>query len=177
MEDHGRATVGGGTAPPDAITSSHALRFGAVLRTIVRSSLPEGYPSVEHVAELLRLPVRTLQRRLNEQGLTYSDLVEDLRYREACRLLKRTDKPVAAIATALGYRDPSHFSRAFRRWSGMRPSQYRTGQRSEPETSGASDCWGPPLNRRPRAHRVRGRIRVKAMRNFRSGPIDGASTK
>ena len=109
MEDHGRATVGGGTAPPDAITSSHALRFGAVLRTIVRTSLPEGYPSVEHVAELLRLPVRTLQRRLNEQGLTYSDLVEDLRYREACRLLKRTDKPVAAIATALGYRDPEPF--------------------------------------------------------------------
>ena len=106
-----------------------------MLRTIVRTSLPEGYPSVEHVAELLRLPVRTLQRRLNEQGLTYSDLVEDLRYREACRLLKRTDKPVAAIATALGYRDPSHFSRAFRRWSGLRPSQYRTGQRSEPEAS------------------------------------------
>ena len=133
-----RATLGVGTAPPDAITSSHALRFGAVLRTIVRSSLPEGYPSVEHVAELLRLPVRTLQRRLNEQGLTYSDLVEDLRYREACRLLKRTDKPVAAIATALGYRDPSHFSRAFRRWSGLRPSQYRTGQRSEPADSSDS---------------------------------------
>ena len=130
-----RAAVVGGTGPQDAVNSSHALRFGAVLRTIVRSSLPEGYPSVEHVAELLRLPVRTLQRRLNEQGLTYSDLVEDLRYREACRLLKRTDKPVAAIATALGYTDPSHFSRAFRRWSGMRPSQYRTGQRSEPEDS------------------------------------------
>jgi AraC-like DNA-binding protein len=121
-------TVGSGT-PVDALSSAHVLRFRAALRAIVRSSLPEGYPSVEHVAERLKLPVRTLQRRLNEQGLTYSDLVEKLRYREACRLLKRTEKPVAAIATALGYTDPSHFSRAFRRWSGMRPSQYRSSER------------------------------------------------
>jgi AraC-like DNA-binding protein len=99
------------------------------LIAIVRDSLPAGYPSVERIAEQLRLPVRTLQRRLNEQGLTYSELIEELRYREACRLLKRTEKRVAAISAALGYADPSHFSRAFRRWSGMRPSQYRSSQR------------------------------------------------
>ena len=52
----------------------------------------------------MQVAVRTLQRRLNEQGLTYSDLVEKLRYREACRMLKRTEKPVAAIAAALDTR-------------------------------------------------------------------------
>ena len=61
--------------------------FRTKLRAIVRSSMPEGYPSVERVAERLNVRVRTLQRRLNEQGLTYSDLVETFRYREASRLL------------------------------------------------------------------------------------------
>ena len=102
--------------------------------------MADGYPSVERVAQRMQVAVRTLQRRLNEQGLTYSDLVEKLRYREACRMLKRTEKPVAAIAAALGYTDPSHFSRAFRRWSGMRPSQYRVSQRNQP----ASDPPVPP---------------------------------
>jgi AraC-like DNA-binding protein len=107
--------------------------FRAKLQAIVRSSMPEGYPSVERVAERLNLRVRTLQRRLNEQGLTYSDLVETFRYREAARLLERTERPVAVIAAALGYKDPSHFSRAFLRWSGMRPTEFRTQQRSVPK--------------------------------------------
>jgi AraC-like DNA-binding protein len=114
------------------------LRFRTRLRGIIRSSLSEGYPSVEQVAEQLKVPVRTLQRRLNEQGVTYSDVVETFRYREACRLLRRTVRPVAAIAAALGYQDPSHFSRAFLRWSGMRPTQYRTAQLSAPEAPSAS---------------------------------------
>ena len=103
--------------------------FRAALSTIVRSLLSDGYPSVERIAQQLQVPVRTLQRRLHELGLTYSDLVEQLRYREASRLLARTDKPVAVISAELGYADPSHFSRAFRRWSGMRPTQYRMSHR------------------------------------------------
>jgi AraC-like DNA-binding protein len=121
-----------GAANRQTLGDKHIPPFRAVLSTIVRSALADGYPSVERVAQRLQVPVRTLQRRLNEQGLTYSDLVERLRYREACRMLKRTEKRVAAIAAALGYTDPSHFSRAFRRWSGMRPSQYRVSQRIQP---------------------------------------------
>lgn len=127
--------AGGATAASDAPRTSKAVRFNAAVGAIVRSSLSEGYPSVEDVADRLELAVRTLQRRLKEQGLTYSDLVARLRYREACRLLSETDNPVAAIAAALGYTDPSHFSRAFRRWSGVRPSGYRSNYRSPPASS------------------------------------------
>ena len=116
--------------------------FRTKLQAIVRSSMPEGYPSVERVAQRLNVRVRTLQRRLNEQGLTYSDLVETFRYREASRLLGRTERPVAAIAASLGYKDPSHFSRAFLRWSGMRPTQFRTQQRSEPTAPVSSNAAG-----------------------------------
>jgi AraC-like DNA-binding protein len=100
------------------------------LESIVRALLLDGYPSVRVVAGQMGIPVRTLQRRLREQGITYRELVDEFRFREACRYLDDTEDRVASIASALGYRDPSHFSRAFRRWSGMRPSDYRMSRRA-----------------------------------------------
>jgi len=100
-------------------------RFHTTLQGVVRALLLAGYPSVRLAAGRMQIPVRTLQRRLKEEGITYRELVEEFRFREACRRLNDTDDRVATIAAALGYKDPSHFSRAFRRWSGVRPSEYR----------------------------------------------------
>ena len=69
--------------------------------------------------------VRTLQRRLNRNGLTYSELVDRVRHKEACRLLQAKDRSIAEIAIQLGYSDPSHFSRAFRRWERRSPRGYQ----------------------------------------------------
>ena len=91
----------------------------------VRTLLPAGYPTVEQGAGCVGVSVRTLQRRLHHHGLTYSELVEHVRHEEACRLLQEHGRGIAEIAVRLGYSDPSHFSRAFRRWEGISPRVYR----------------------------------------------------
>ena len=91
----------------------------------VRSLLSAGYPTVEQGAGRMDISVRTLQRRLHRHGLTYSALVERVRHEEACRLLQEHGKSIAEIAVRLGYSDPSHFSRAFRRWEGVCPRAHK----------------------------------------------------
>lgn len=87
-------------------------------------------PTIDKVAEVLGVSVRSLQRRLNEDGHTFSELVEAVRFDRACRLLKGPRMRVTDVAAALGYADHSSFSRAFMRWSGMPPRAYRHHQRS-----------------------------------------------
>lgn len=96
------------------------------IENAVQTLLPDGYPSVCRVAARLGISVRTLQRRLHESGLTYSSLVQTVRHREACRRLLRSQQSISDIGKALGYTDPSHFSRAFRRWADMSPRSFRT---------------------------------------------------
>ena len=86
---------------------------------------PAGYPMINRVAVDMGMPIRTLQRRLIDVGLTYSRVVEIRRRGEACRKLSGTGQSIAHIAATLGYSDPSSFSRAFKRWSNMSPSDYR----------------------------------------------------
>ncbi|MGI9321767.1 MAG: helix-turn-helix domain-containing protein [Thiogranum sp.] len=84
-----------------------------------------GYPPIEDVAQLLQTSPRTLQRRLNEAGVSYSDLVERCRRHNACEALRFTRDSIRVIAAAQGYRDVSSFSRAFRRWTGAAPRAWR----------------------------------------------------
>lgn len=100
------------------------LSIDAVCR-LIDALLPRGYPVIEDVAGLLCVSPRTLQRLLNEQGVSYSDMVDRCRWRAACESLDHTQTPIQDIAVALGYRDASSFSRAFRRWTGKAPRSYR----------------------------------------------------
>lgn len=99
------------------------------LQVVVGEFLPAGYPSVRQAADSINVSVRTLQRCLERLGLTYRDLVERHRFGEACKLLEQTELRVSVVAARLGYRDASHFSRAFRRWSGHRPTEYRRARK------------------------------------------------
>jgi len=100
-------------------------RWYEVYKTLIRKQLPVRYPTIDDTAERLGIPVRTLQRRLKASGLSYSELVKQTRHEQACRLLDNPDANMAAVARALGYNDPSSFSRAFRRWTGISPRVYR----------------------------------------------------
>lgn len=77
------------------------------------------------VARKLNLGVRTLQRRLDRDGLGYRTILSQVRCQLAADLLAQTDHSVTEIALALGYEDPAHFSRAFGRATSMPPSRYR----------------------------------------------------
>ena len=84
-----------------------------------------GYPDPETLADKLHLTTRTFRRRLQEQGQSYRQLLEDARRRDSCDMLDHTDISVCRIGELLGYTEPANFTRAFRNWTGMSPSQWR----------------------------------------------------
>lgn len=95
------------------------------MRTAIRTKLPSGYPSFEDVAAELRAPAGAMHRDLQAAGLTYKDMVEDVRRDLALAYLKQRHLPFSEIAMLLGYSELSAFSRAFRRWTGASPRAYR----------------------------------------------------
>ena len=94
-------------------------------RQAIEKLMASGHPTIERSARTLRISPRTLQRRLEQAGVTYGILVEEIRYRLARRRLRDRRVRIADVAAELGYRDASSFSRAFMRWSGMSPRAYR----------------------------------------------------
>jgi AraC-like DNA-binding protein len=99
--------------------------FGALAQSL-EPYLADGYPDVTLGARIADMSVRTLQRRLSLLGVSYSTVVDEARFRIASKMLAATDAPSIEIAKAVGYSDPSHFARAFRRLTGLSPRDYRS---------------------------------------------------
>ena len=95
------------------------------LGIVVMRLLATGYPKLERVAGEVGITRRTLQRRLATAGTSYSNLVNEARYQLAAELLEDRSVPISSIAKAVGFANHSGFSRAFHRWTGMTPRQYR----------------------------------------------------
>jgi len=91
----------------------------------VASLLSRGYPTVEQTARALDCSPRTLQRRLHDAGITYGDLLDQVRAQVACRLLEDPSLHLYEIASAVGFADASSFSRFFRRTRGVAPRELR----------------------------------------------------
>ena len=83
------------------------------------------FPSLKDAASRLAMSERTLHRRLADEGTTLSAVVDTARYRKARQLLAHKKATVDSIAFAVGFSDPSSFSRAFKRWSGTSAQDYR----------------------------------------------------
>ncbi|MDH4583107.1 AraC family transcriptional regulator [Pseudomonas sp. BN415] len=97
--------------------------------TQIRLALALGEPSLEQIAERLELTPAGLQRRLREEGLSFSQLVEQTRRELALHYLRQRQRPISELAPLLGYSETSAFSRAFRRWFGVSPRQWRGDER------------------------------------------------
>jgi AraC-like DNA-binding protein len=100
------------------------------LKLTLPSYLDEGGPTIVQAAEMLALSVRSLQRKLSQAGLTYSNLIEQVRFDNAVKLLRNTESRIIDVAFSSGYADPAHFARAFRRISGCTPREFRERSRS-----------------------------------------------
>jgi AraC-like DNA-binding protein len=87
--------------------------------------LPQGEPRREVVAQALHLSQRTLQRRLQEEGTSYQQLLDDTRRELAEQYLAQPNLTLLEVAYLLGFADPSNFFRAFRRWFEETPGEYR----------------------------------------------------
>jgi AraC-like DNA-binding protein len=96
-----------------------------ILKLALPSYLDEGGPTIVQAAEMVALSVRSLQRNLSRAGLTYSGLLEQVRFNTAIKLLGNTENKIIDVAYASGYSDPAHFTRAFRRISGCTPRELR----------------------------------------------------
>ena len=95
------------------------------MQQIVSSLLRDGYPDVHSVAKMMGLSARTLQRRLSDEGVTYGRVVARARFDLAQRMLEDPACKVIEVALDLGYSDPAHFARAFARWTGLAPREFR----------------------------------------------------
>ena len=91
----------------------------------IEKLLPTGAPTAEAVAAAMKMSARTLQRRLEDEGVRFSALVDDVRERIARRLLRAPDLALGEIAARLGFADLATFSRAFKRWTGVPPGAFR----------------------------------------------------
>lgn len=80
--------------------------------------------SLKAVAARVRMSARTLQRRLKYCGVEFEELLDETRRSEAIRLIREGGHSMTEIAYRVGYSDPAHFTRAFRRWTGMAPSRF-----------------------------------------------------
>lgn len=87
--------------------------------------LPEQGTDLETIAAALALSPRTLQRRLREAGLSFSQLLDETRQQLVLNYLRDPALELAEIAFLVGFSEPASLARAFRRWTGASPGEYR----------------------------------------------------
>jgi AraC-like DNA-binding protein/GNAT superfamily N-acetyltransferase len=137
-----RALFEQSTAAPDPhlveILESHAEILLAKLperasttarvRAVVAELLPRGDATIELVAEAMGSSPRTLQRKLRDDGTTFSELADQLRCERAKEHLRELSRSIAEVALLVGFSDQSTFHRAFVRWTGKTPGDFRRGR-------------------------------------------------
>lgn len=99
--------------------------LGSSWTAAVSELLTDSPVGLAQAARMLAVSSRTLQSRLEAEGTTFAAVADAVRRDHALALLAQPDLPVTAVAARAGFATPSAFTRAFRRWTGQSPSQYR----------------------------------------------------
>ncbi|GIC76632.1 AraC family transcriptional regulator [Moritella sp. F3] len=99
--------------------------FLSTFKLAIKPYLSMGKLPIKLAAEVLNIHVRTIQRRLDKEGTTYSKLVENICLEQTLDLLSERNLSITLIASKMGYSDSAHFTRAFKRQMQMTPRQYR----------------------------------------------------
>ncbi len=95
------------------------------VRARLTEQLSSGHATQGSVADALHMSLRSLQRRLKNEGTSYKDLLDETRRELAAHYMAESHRSINEITYLLGFSEPSNFSRAFRRWTGKSPSAYR----------------------------------------------------
>jgi len=96
------------------------------VRTLIADEFRGGEPSLERIADHLGLTPRTLQRKLQELGTSYNDVLDQMRRQLAMRYLREPQMAICEVAYLLGFSESSSFHRAFKRWTGVTPKEFRS---------------------------------------------------
>ena len=95
------------------------------VKRLIVEKLPKGYLDIEQVSGRLNMSRWTLARKLKKEGTTFHKLVSDLRSRLAVGYLQKSNLSTTDIAFLLGYSESSAFQRAFKRWTGQTPKEFK----------------------------------------------------
>lgn len=95
------------------------------VRSLLIEHLPDGQPTQKGIASALNLSVRNLQRKLESEGTSFKELRDNTRKELATQYIRDTNRRFGEITYLLGFSEPSNFTRAFRRWTGLSPNEYR----------------------------------------------------
>jgi AraC-like DNA-binding protein len=114
----------------DRVVMEYLRRFdGARLTEKVRaemiSRLPAGEPARVDIASALNLSEKTLQRRLKDESSSYQEILEETRSHLAQQFLREKNVSICEVTFRLGFSDQSSFTRAFKRWTGVSPGEFR----------------------------------------------------
>lgn len=101
------------------------------VRELIAELLVDGGATLEQVASRLNMPARRLRERLAMAGVRFNDLITDYRCRLAKELLLKTDERIEVIVERTGFSEPSTFYRAFKRWVGETPVEFRKRGKGE----------------------------------------------
>ena len=101
------------------------------VRHHMASLLETGDVSLENVSRLMSISSRNLRHKLTHAGTSFQKILNDLRHRLALRLLSQTDEAISEILYLTGFCEPSTFYRAFKRWEGITPIEYRIRHQSK----------------------------------------------
>jgi AraC-like DNA-binding protein len=95
------------------------------VQSVLVGMLPNGVQSQEAVADALHMSLRNLQRKLDQKGTSWKDLLNSTRSELAKSYLKDSHYSISEIVFLLGFSDAGSFTRAFRRWEGVSPTAWR----------------------------------------------------
>jgi AraC-like DNA-binding protein len=114
----------------DMLSAVPNIDFAEQVKQRIRVLVSEREVSEDLVATPFNMSPRHLRRKLSETQTTYEKLLDEVRMELAIRLIQDGKLNLGRIAFELGFLDPSSFTRAFRRWTGMSPTAFRTQSRS-----------------------------------------------
>lgn len=101
-------------------------KLGDHVRAMIEAEMQGEFPSIETIASKMAISSRTLHRRLTREGTSFQQIKDDIRRDAAIAYMNRDELTINSVSILMGFQDTSAFYRAFKKWTGVSPGEYRS---------------------------------------------------